>query len=248
MGIGLPKLFIEVEYKWYVLPLVLSFFLVIVPCFMLNWSNRNKELDPNGVNINSYQTLFKTMESPPNKYTCLAFLASFTELFEHPLIQPISEKDREALFAELAGNPWAHRPVLLQFSDRQLQAFWEIYRYSAGIGEFSHPDLQNLVERLLEKSFLTLKPFAIKDNDGVRLFGNPDWTIRYVGLDILYAVFRFNRDYYNRALTTTQNHLWLTHLSFSPQERARAQQLPLDPIVPLLHSQEKVEQLLSCCE
>lgn len=204
------------EYKWYVLPLVLSIFLVIVPCFMLNWSNRNKGLDPNGVNISSYKTLFMTMEVPPNKYTCLAFLASYTELYEHRLIQPISEKDRESLFAELARNPWAHRPVLLRFNDRQLQAFWEIYRYASGMGEFSHPDLHEVVERLLEKSFLTVKPFAIKDNDGVRLFGNPDWTIHYIGLDILYGVFRFSRDYYNRSLTTSQNNLWLTHLSLSP--------------------------------
>jgi hypothetical protein len=116
------------------------------------------------------------------------------------------------------------------------------------MGDFSHPELREVFERLLEASFQTVKPFAIQANEGSMLMGKPDLTVRFVGLDIIYSVFRFSRDYYNRSLTATQNHLWLTHLSLSPDERNRALQMPLDPIVAILHSKEKLEQLLGCCE
>jgi hypothetical protein len=244
VGIGLPKLFIEAEYKWYVLPLVLSIFLIVVPCFIFNWSNRNRSLDSNGINVRGYRTLFMTMETPTNKYTCVAFLASYVELFEHPLIQPITREDRQLLEAELLRNPDARRPVMEHFNDRQLQAYWEIYRYCSGIGEFSHPELREVVEGLLEISFKAVLPFANRGMDGVVLLGNPDWTLRYIGMDILYGVCRFSRDYYNRSLAFPAKHLWLHHLSLSPEERTRALQLPLDPLPAILQSKEKLEQLV----
>lgn len=44
---------------------------------MLNWSNRNKGQDLNGINLNSYPTLLPTLEPPINKYTAIAFIASY---------------------------------------------------------------------------------------------------------------------------------------------------------------------------
>lgn len=83
------------------------------------------------------------------------------------------------------------------------------------MSEFSHPDLREVFEKLLEVSFQAVKPFAIQGNEGSMLLGKPDLIVRFVGLDILYSVLRFSRDYYNRSLTATQNHLWLTHLSLT---------------------------------
>ena len=145
MGIGLPKFFIEVQYKWYVLPVVLSIFLIFMPCFFLQWSNRNRAVDSNGVSIRSYSKLFMCIEVPPNKYTALTYISSFVEFYEHPLIKPISTQDRQLLEAELTRNPIARRPVLEHFNDRQLQVFWEIYRYSSGMGDFSHPEFLEIL-------------------------------------------------------------------------------------------------------
>jgi preprotein translocase subunit Sec63 len=84
VGIGLPKFFIEVEYKWYVLPVVLAIFLIVVPCFILSWSNRNRSLDSNGISVRGYRTLFQCMETAANKYSSIALLSSYVELWEHP--------------------------------------------------------------------------------------------------------------------------------------------------------------------
>lgn len=81
IGIGLPKFFIEVEYKWYVLPLVLSIFLLIVPAFIVKWSNKNSATDPNGVSIQSYKTLFKCLDTPLTKYSGICLLACYKELY-----------------------------------------------------------------------------------------------------------------------------------------------------------------------
>jgi preprotein translocase subunit Sec63 len=77
VGIGLPKFFIEAEYKWYVLPLVLSIFLVVIPCFFLQWSNRSRGVDSNGISVRSYNDLFRCMGLPPSKHAAITFLSSF---------------------------------------------------------------------------------------------------------------------------------------------------------------------------
>ncbi len=77
VGIGLPKFFIEAEYKWYVLPLVLSIFLVVIPCFFLQWSNRSRGVDSNGISVRSYNNLFRCMGLPPSKHAAITFLSSF---------------------------------------------------------------------------------------------------------------------------------------------------------------------------
>jgi hypothetical protein len=85
-----------------------------------------------------------------------------------------------------------------------------------------------------------MKPFAVRANDGVALFGNPQWTIRYVGLETMYAIFRLSRDYHNRCLTAPGMHLWLHHLSLTPQEREMALRLPLGDAVSILQSRQFV--------
>jgi hypothetical protein len=148
----------------------------------------------------------------------------------------------EQLEAELNRNPDARRPVLAHFNSRQIRAYWEIYKYCAGLSEFTQPFFREVFEKLLDNSFVALKPFAMRANDGIVRMGNPDWTIRFVGVDCIEALCRLSRDYYNRSLTFPDSRpLWINHLSLTPEERSLALQLPLRPIFETLQSKEKLE-------
>ena len=78
IGIGLPHFFIDVDYQYIVLPLVLTFMLVIVPCFMIRWNNRVKTLDESGISVSSYPFLFKSVGVKPNKFNFAYILSSYT--------------------------------------------------------------------------------------------------------------------------------------------------------------------------
>lgn len=54
VGIGLPNFFISRDYEMYVLPIVLTIFLVIIPYLMIDWNNRLRARDRYGITVASY--------------------------------------------------------------------------------------------------------------------------------------------------------------------------------------------------
>lgn len=89
----------------------------------------------------------------------------------------------------------------------------------------------------MEKSFLAVKPFTMRANDGIMLYGNPEWTVRFVGISAIEALCRFCKDYYSRTLTVDDNSsLWLNHLRLTPEELTLAKAQPLNSIYEILQS------------
>ncbi len=90
VGIGLPKLFIDVEYKWWVLPIVLSIFLILIPYGFIKWVAFSKTIDTSGISVSNYSALFRILENKTNKYTIIYLLACYKELSEDLHLGPIS--------------------------------------------------------------------------------------------------------------------------------------------------------------
>ena len=90
MGIGLPNFFINVDYQYYVLPLVLLILLVIVPGLMIRWNNKTKALDQSGISVGSYPVLFKSLQTKADKFTFPYIISGFPELYEDQNYGPIS--------------------------------------------------------------------------------------------------------------------------------------------------------------
>jgi hypothetical protein len=60
---------------------------------MINWNNKARVLDPNGVSINSYPFLFKFLVNKKEKVdylTILYIMTSYFEIYEDDNYRPIS--------------------------------------------------------------------------------------------------------------------------------------------------------------
>ena len=61
----------------FVLPIVLFILLIWVPSKMINWNNKAKVLDKNGISVEFYNVLFKVVEPRIDKFTIPYILASY---------------------------------------------------------------------------------------------------------------------------------------------------------------------------
>lgn len=92
-------------------------------------------------------------------------------------------------------------PILAEFNDKQLNIFWEIVKYSAGLEEFTHPEFAEVLEQYIKITYEGLKPFAVKAAEGI--IPNPMYpnlAIKFVGPVLLEQHISFHRDYNNRSL------------------------------------------------
>lgn len=218
VGIGLPNVFISVEYKWVTLPVVLSIFLLLVPALFMRWNSRSLAVGASGIAIASYPELFRISEFPTSKYTSILILASYKELSENLDYGPISAANRAKLQQFLNDYPPLSSPALAEFNDKQLNIYWEILKYCAGLEEFTHPEFAEVLEDYINRTYEALKPFAIKALEGTIASPiYPNLTVKFVGPVLLGQHNAFHRDYHNRSLLHPRPETaWLRCLDLSP--------------------------------
>ena len=66
----------------YVLPIVLTIFLVIIPYLMIDWNNQLRARDKYGITIASYPELFQFITPEFNPAYVFYLMASLTDLYE----------------------------------------------------------------------------------------------------------------------------------------------------------------------
>lgn len=220
MGIGLPNIFISVEYKWVTLPIVLSIFLLLIPALFMRWNSRSLAVGQCGIAIASYPELHRISEFPTSKYTSIVILASYKELSENLDYGTISTANRAKLQQFLNDYPPLNSPALAEFNDKQLNIYWEILKYCAGLEEFTHPEFAEELEKYINLTYEGLKPFAIKALEGtINSPIYPHLAIKFKGPVVLEQHIAFHRDYHNRSLLHPRSETaWLRCLDLSPQE------------------------------
>jgi hypothetical protein len=55
--------------------------------------------------------------------------------------------------------------------------------------------------------------FSNKEINGASIYGNPEWTVQYLGYGIVGPYIEFQKDYNARTLMITSNEKWLWNLS-----------------------------------
>lgn len=132
--------------------------------------------------------------------------------------------------------PALNSPILAEFNDNQLNIFWEIVKYSAGLEEFTHPEFAEVLEQYIKITYEGLKPFAVKAAEGI--IPNPMYpnlAIKFIGPVLLEQHISFHRDYNNRSLLHPRPETaWLRCLDLTPEEVRLAESHPLPNIYQLL--------------
>ena len=236
VGIGLPNIFISVEYKWVTLPIVLSVFLLLIPALFMRWNSRSLAVGPSGIAVASYPELFRISEFPTSKYTSILILASYKELSENLDYGPISAANRAKLQQFLNDYPPLNSPALAEFNDKQLNIYWEIVKYCAGLEEFTHPEFAEVLEEYIRITYDGLRPFAVKAAEGsIASPMYPNLAFKFIGPVLLEQHVSFHRDYNNRSLLHARPETaWLRCLDLTAEEVRLAESRPLPNIHQLL--------------
>ena len=221
MGIGLPNFFIKTEYQFYVLPIVLAIFLVIIPGFIVRETNKNREIAPTGIKFESIDGLVKCNQvKPRTQFETLYRMASFVELSEDFGLGPISPQEQQMLESEMDQNPYFKNALYEGMSAQQRKVLFELYKYMSGMGQFSHPGFAQKLESLFESSLLTAVMGCNREICKEPLMGNPSWKLEFWGFESIQLHLLLLKDYYCRSLCDLdKSRSWLYALDLTTEER-----------------------------
>ena len=187
---------IDAKNQYYVLPPIFIILLFIVPRYFMKFMRRQKPVDSNGNLLANYPMFYSLITPRINPITCAVIMGCMKEL------DPIFPKDKvldeafEKGFKEILIKSQAlTEQQLAEMSQHTLFRCAAVYGYLAG--RQNNEELARHIPQLTLKMIFFALFFSQKSLEGQMLMGNPNWVIRWYGMEPVRVIVYFARQMFN---------------------------------------------------